>query len=345
MKNKRRPTMRDVAEIAGVSQPTVSRVLSPREITAQISDETTQRVLEAVKQLGYRPNVVARSLRTQRTETIALMIADLGNGFYHPIARAVQDIAHQHEYEILIANSDHLYENEKHFFEIVLKRGVDGVIMVPIHLTNDDIDHYISQTNIPFVALGQHMTHPKIDVVYMDDERATYDAAIWLITACGYRSFGYVGVPESLPPSPRRFRGFKAALVEYGLDLDPRFRHDGDFSLDSGMRVAQEFIKQSELPSVIMVLNDLMAIGLILALQEAGISVPDDVAVIGFDNIPEAQIVRPALTTIVQDSQDIGQKLARALFDRIENPNLGPRRVFESPYRIIPRQSTRCLPT
>lgn len=342
MKSKR-PTMNDVAKLAGVSQPTVSRVLNPNEMAGQISDETTQRVLAAVKQLGYRPNVVARSLRTQRTQTIALLVADLANGFYHPIARAVQDIARQHDYEILISNSDHIYENEKHFCEIVLNRGVDGVVMVPIHLTNADLDHYVSQTNIPFVALGQHVQHPKIDVVYMDDERAIYEATKWLITDCGYRQFGFVGVPDSLPPGPRRFRGFMKALKEYGVGFDPRFLHYGDFTLAGGSRVAHAFMQQSELPSVIVALNDLMAIGLILAFQEAGYTVPDDVAVVGFDDIPEAVIVRPALTTVVQDSHDIGQKLARALFQRIEDPNIGAQRIFESPYRIVPRQSTRSV--
>lgn len=342
MKHKR-PTMQDVARLAGVSQPTVSRVLNPGEVSAQISDETTERVLEAVKKLGYRPNVVARSLRTRRTQTVALLIADLANGFYHPIARAVQDIAHQHDYEILISNSDHLYENEKHFCEIVLNRGVDGAILVPIHLTDADLDHYVSQTNIPFVVLGQHVNHPNIDVVYMDDERAIYEATKWLIVDCGYRKFGFLGVPDSLPPGPRRFRGFKKALDDCGVAFDPRFLHVGDFTLESGTRAAQAFMAHPELPSVIVVLNDLMAIGLILALQEAGFSVPDDVAVIGFDNIPEAVIVRPALTTIVQDSHDIGQKLARALFERIEHPGIGAKRIFESPFRIIPRQSTRCL--
>jgi LacI family transcriptional regulator len=113
------PTMYDVAKLAGVSQPTVSRVLNQNDTTVQISDETRQRVMAAVEELGYRPNVLARSLRTQRTQTVALLIADLSNGFYQVIARAVQDVARQHDYEVLISNSDHLYENEKHFCQVV----------------------------------------------------------------------------------------------------------------------------------------------------------------------------------------------------------------------------------
>lgn len=334
------PTMYDVAKLAGVSQPTVSRVLNHNETTVQISDETRQRVLAAIQELGYRPNAVARSLRTQRTQTVALLIADLSNGFYHPIARAIQDVARQHDYEVLISNSDHIYENEKHFCEIVLSRGVDGVIMVPIHLTNEDLDHYVSQTHIPFVVLAEYIVHPDIDVVFVNDERATYEATRWLISDCGHRSIGFVGVPDTYPPGPRRLTGFKRAMNEAGLSIDERFvTLDGDFTLEGGTRIAHTLIEMGELPSALVVINDLMAIGMILTLQDAGYSIPGDVAILGFDDIPEATIVRPTLTTIAQDPRDIGQKLAQALFERIENPNIPERRVFESSFKLITRQS------
>jgi DNA-binding LacI/PurR family transcriptional regulator len=337
---RKRPTMYDVAKLAGVSQPTVSRVLYRTETTAQISDETSQRVLEAVKELGYRPNAVARSLRTQRTQTIALMIADISNGFYHVMARAVQDVARRHDYEVLISNSDHLYENEKHFCEIVLGRGVDGVIMVPIRLTNEDLDHYASQTHIPFVVLAEYVTHPNIDVVFLNDDRATYEATQWLIRDCGHTKIGYIGVADFYPPGPRRWRGFTRAMQEAGLTVDPHFVVEGDFSLESGRKSAHTLIERGELPTALIVLNDLMAIGVILTLQDAGYRVPDDVAVIGFDDIPEATIVRPTLTTIAQDPRDIGEKMAKALFERIENPNMSERRVFESFYELKRRNST-----
>lgn len=336
----KRPTMYDVAKLAGVSQPTVSRVLHRTETTPQISDDTTQRVLDAVKALGYRPNFVARSLRTQRTQTIAMLLADVTNGFYHTMARAVQDVARQHGYEVLISNSDHVYEHEKHFCEIVLGRGVDGVIMAPQHLTVAELDYYANQTQIPFVVLGQHITHPNIDVVYVDDERATYEATRWLIRECGYRTLSYVGVPDSLPPARGRLAGFARAMSEAGLTIDPRFLSQGDFSIESGRRIAQNLIQSGALPSALVVINDLMAIGIILTLQEAGYAVPDDIAVLGFDNIPEATIVRPALTTIAQYPRDIGEKLAIALFERLENPDINGRRTFESSYKLIPRDST-----
>ena len=330
--------MRDVARLAGVSQPTVSRVLNQSNTTISISEETRAKVLAAVQELNYRPNVLARSLRTQKTQMIAVMVADISNNFYHRIARAIQDVASVHNYDVMIANSDHVYNNEIHFCEAVSRRPVDGVIMVPIHLTNNDLDNFISQSSTPLAVLGQQIDHPNIDVVYALDEAAMYDATRWLITEQGHRHLGFIGVPDNLPPGPRRFRGFKHALDEAQLDIRAEHLVIGDFTLESGQQAIKQLLEVGELPSALVVLNDLMAIGAILALQEAGYRVPEDVAVVGFDDITEANIVRPALTTIAQASYDMGQKLATCLFERIDNPDL-PTRRLESPLTLIKRDS------
>lgn len=332
-------TMKDVARLAGVSQPTVSRVLNDTSTPIAVSEATREKVLQAVAQLGYRPNMTARSLRTQHTQMIALLIADISNGFYHPIARAVQAVARQHDYDLLIADSDHQYENEKHFCEAVIRRPVDGVIAVPIHLDEDDIDRLTTLAGTPVVVLGQHVQHPKVDVVGVDDQAATRAAITWLLTERGYETVGYLGVPDSYPPSSRRYQGYGEALEEAGRPLDPRFVFEGDFSLESGRRAARALLEQSDRPRAIFAVNDLMAIGLILELRAAGCRIPEDLAVMGFDDVAEATIVSPALTTIAQDATDIGRKLASALFDRITGQETGPRRMIESSWQIIPRES------
>jgi LacI family transcriptional regulator len=337
--NSKHPTMRDVARLAGVSQPTVSRVLNDTPSTIPVSEETRQRVLAAVKELGYRPNMTARSLRTQRTQMIALMIADISNAFYHPMARTIQDIARQHNYDVIIASSDHRYDNEKHFCEAVIRRPVDGVIMVPTYLTDEDIDRFITFTQSPVVVLGQHIQHPEVDVVWSDDERATFEAVTWLIKTRGYGQVGFLGVPDEYPPGPRRWRAFRRAVEHAGLPIEPDFVFRGDFTLESGRRAAQQLLTGRNWPPVVFAVNDLMAIGLILELQDAGYTVPDDIAVMGFDDILEASIIRPHLTTIAQTPVDIGQKLVTALFDRIEGRVNGARRMLECPYTLVPRQS------
>jgi DNA-binding LacI/PurR family transcriptional regulator len=334
------PTMYDVARLAGVSQPTVSRVLNQNDTTVQISDETRQRVLAAIEELGYRPNVLARSLRTQRTQTVAVMIADLSNGFYHPIARAIQDVARKYDYEVLFSNSDHIYENEKHFCDVVSRRPVDGVIMVPIHLTDEDLDNSFGKSNTPLAILGSHLNYMGgFDMVYVNDEVATYEAACWMITERGYRDFGFIGVTDDLPPGPRRYGGFMRALDECGIDFDTRYLVKSDFTMEGGVAMMRELLAIGDLPRALFVCNDLMAIGAILTLQEAGYRVPEDVAVMGFDDIPEAKIIRPSLTTIAQNPRDIGLKLATALFERINNPDIPEARLLESECQLIVRDS------
>ena len=337
--NFKNVTMRDVARLAGVSQPTVSRVLNQTDTTIAVSDETREKVLAAMKELGYRPNAIARSLRTQQVRMIGLMIADISNSFFHPIARAVQDLARLRNYDVLIVNSDHLYENELHFCEAVTRRPLDGVIMVPVHLNSQDLDQFVSLTNIPVAVLGQQIQHPNIDVVYVRDDLAIQEAVTWMINERGYTNIGYVGVSDSNPIGPRRRHGFEDALRHAGLTADPRYMLEGDFTMESGARAARMLLQNNDLPAAMFVANDLMAIGLILALQEAGYVIPDDIAVMGFDNILEAKIVRPTLTTIAQDPRDIGQKLVAALFDRIENPTTVKQKTLESTYELIIRDS------
>jgi DNA-binding LacI/PurR family transcriptional regulator len=210
--------------------------------------------------------------------------------------------------------------------------------MVPIHLTTDDIVGFIARTKTPVVVLGNQIDHPQIDVVHVDDETPLAAATHWLIDERGHRRFGFISVADEVPIGPRRFRGFKRALDQAGHAIRPEHIVTGDFTLDSGRRAARQLMANGDLPSVVVALNDLMAIGAILTFQEAGLRVPEDVAVMGFDDIPEASIVRPALTTIAQDSVDIGRKLAECLFNRIANPKL-PRAWLSGKAKLIIRDS------
>src|SRR5258706_6377097 len=207
-------TMHDVAKLAGVSQSTVSRVLSKTPSMVPISEETSKKVFDAVEHLGYFPNLTARSLRVQHSYMIAMMIADISNAFYHSIVRTVQDIARKHNYDVLIANTDQIYENETHFCEAMMRRPVDGVIMVPYHLTDDEIDQLIQRTGVSVVALASYLNHPAVDTVFSDDEGATYDAVKWLIEDKQHQRIGFIGVPESYPPEMRRRRGYWRGIPE-----------------------------------------------------------------------------------------------------------------------------------
>ena len=332
-------TMRDVAKMANVSQSTVSRVLNRSTSAVPIGESTRVKVLEAVAKLGYHPNLHAGSLRGQKTRLIAMMIADIANPFYQAMARAVQDVAHARRYDVLVVNSDHLSENEQLFCESMIRRPVDGIIAVPYHLTTDDLDDLIVRTGVSVAVLGQHICHPQIDTVGCDDEGATYDTVRWLIEEKGHKRIGFVGVKQAFPPGKRRYAAFVRAMQEAQLPIPPEYIKIGDWQVESGQRAMCELLALAEPPTAVFVCNDQMAIGALLKAQERGLRVPEDVAIVGFDDIPAASWVRPNLTTVAQYPTKIGTQLAKAVFERIDGIAVGERRLFHVSCRLIKRES------
>lgn len=337
------PTMHDVARLAGVSQSTVSRVLNDTVSHVPISEDTRRRILDAVEKLGYQPNMIAKSLRTQRTQMIAVMIGDISNAFYHPIVRAVQDTAGARDYDVLISNGDHLYENELRFIETVLRRPVDGVIMAPHRLTTDDLDRFIKRSRIPVVALGAQVRHPMIDVVGGTSEPATYEAVTWLIEQKGHRRIGFMGVAGDMPPGPPRLRGYERALADHNLPIEPNYIQKVEFTMAGGQRAMYALLRQEQPPSAIFACNSLMAIGAIKTAKAAGFRVPQDFSVMGFDDIPEATIIDPQLTIVARDLPTIGHQLAEILFERMDGQVTGPGRFFQSQWKLVERESVRAV--
>ncbi|HLA42466.1 MAG TPA: LacI family DNA-binding transcriptional regulator [Aggregatilineales bacterium] len=335
------PTMKDVAKLAGVSQSTVSRVLNDSQVAFPISDETRQKIMEAVETLGYHPNMIARSLRTQRTGMIAVMIGDISNAFYHPIVRAVQDIAGSRDYDVLISNSDHVYENERRFLDSVLRRPVDGVIMAPHRFSTDDLDGFIMRSRIPIVALGAQVKHPLVDVVGGTSEPATCEAITWLIREQGHQRIGFMGVAGDMPPGPARLRGYERAMHDAGLPIEPGFIQKVEFTMEGGHVAMYAFLQMEKPPTAIFACNSLMAIGAMVVAQAQGFDVPQDFSVMGFDDIPEATIVHPALTIVARDLPGIGRQVAEILFERIDGRVNGAGRFFQTQWQLTERQSVR----
>jgi len=332
-------TMRDVARAADVSQSTVSRVLSSTPSRVPISEETRQKVLAVVKELGYHPNQYARSLRGKKTHMIGMMIADITNPFYHPMVRAVQDVAFQHRYDVMIANSDHMREKELLFCESITRRPVDGIVIIPYHLNDDDLDNLIENTGVAIGAVGNHIQHPNIDVAYANDTKASYEAVSWLIQQRSHQRIAMIVADHKFPVIIRRYGAFRKAMKEAGLDVPAEYVVEGDWSVESGKRAIRSLLALPVPPTAVFAANDTIAIGAMEAAEEMGCRVPEDIAIIGFDDIPEAQWVRPKLTTVAQYPAEMGQKLAQALFERIDAENDSPGQVFEVPCRFIERES------
>jgi DNA-binding LacI/PurR family transcriptional regulator len=332
--------MRDVARLAKVSQSTVSRVLSGASDTIPIGEKTRERVLKAVEQLGYQPNLHAGSLRGQKTRMVAIMVADITNPFYHPIIRAVQDVAYSYRYDVMVANSDHRQLGEQHFLESVIRRPVDGVLVIPYHLGDVELGDLMERTGAVVGVVGQHIRHPQVDVAFGDDGAATEEAVTWLHKTKGHTGIGFIGVAQSFSAAVRRQAAYHQAMQRAQLEISPGYEQFGDWSLESGYAAMQRLLDLPHPPTAVFVCNDLMAIGALDAAQHRGLRVPEDVAVVGFDDIPAASWVRPRLTTIAQYPAEMGEKLAVAIFERIQGEYTGPGRRFEVPCRLVEREST-----
>ncbi len=333
-------TMHDVAKLAGVSQSTVSRVLNGSAAGIPIGEETRQRVLEAVRTLGYYPNLNAGSLRGQKTLMLAMMIADIANPFYHAMVRAVQDVAHAHRYDVMIANSDHERDNELLFMESIIRRPVDGVFLVPYHLTREHLSTIIARTGSAVVAVGQHVDHPLVDTAHGDDYQAVIDTVTWLHRERGHRRIGFIGVTQVHSAGARRRAAFEAVLQRLALPYDPALFVLGDWSETSGEAGMRTLLALPDPPTAVFAINDLMAIGALEAARAAQMCIPEEIAVVGFDDIPAASWVRPRLTTVAQYPADMGRILTEALFARIEGAVEGAGRRFAVPCKLVVREST-----
>ncbi|MCB9139024.1 MAG: LacI family DNA-binding transcriptional regulator [Caldilineaceae bacterium] len=332
-------TMRDVAQRAGVSQSTVSRVLSGASEPIPIGAETQQRVLDAVAELGYQPNLHAGSLRGQKTRMIAVMIADIVNPFYHGIIRTIQDRANREGYDTMIANSDHVADEELRFVNSIIRRPVDGAILIPYHLTDDDLDGLIERTGVQLAVLGQNTFHPAVDVVFSKDGEETRKAIIWLHEEKLHTAIGFIGVSDLNHAGARRRRAYREVMQSRSLLIPAGFEQEGDWTYVGGHRAMQRLLSLPARPTAVFACNDLMAIGALHAINEAGLRVPDDIALVGFDDIPAAAWVQPRLTTIAQQPGAIGQCLAGALFQRINGGYEGPGRHFEIRSQFVERES------
>jgi DNA-binding LacI/PurR family transcriptional regulator len=340
LKRSQAVTMRDVARAADVSQSTVSRILSATSTKVPISEETRQKVMAVIDELGYRPNQFARSLRGRKVHMIGMLIADISNPFYHPMVRAVQDVAFQYHYDVVIANSDHTREKELLFCESIMRRPVDGIAIIPYHLNDDDLNTLIDRTGVAISAVGNHIQHPNVDVTFADDAKASYEAIRWLIEKKGHRRIAMICADHNFPVIMRRYGAFCRAMEEANLPVPPEYIIESDWSVESGQCAIKTLMELPEPPTAVFAASDTIAIGALDAAESLNYRVPEDIAILGFDNIPAASWVRPRLTTVAQYPEQMGYLLANSLFERLQGGYSGPSRRYETPCHLIERGST-----
>ena len=334
---KKRPTQADVARLANVSQAMVSYVLNDSS-SISIPDETRQRILDAMGQLGYQPNRTARSLRTSKTYTIAAIIPDITNPFYPAFERGIQDVADQCDYDVITYNTDGLAEKERKCIQSVHEGRVDGVVAVLFHTSAPGLFPLLDQ-NIPVVRLEatrKAAGERPLDNIYLDNVAAAREAVSYLIGK-GHQRIGMLAGPEG--PTHYRIVGYVNALETHAIVVDKQLIQVGEFNEQGGYQAMHALLALSARPTAVFAANDLMAMGAYIAIKEAGLQIPYDVAVVGFDNIPTAKLVSPPLTTIDQDQREVGRRAAEMLFERLEGRAPAVGRGEERPHRLIIRES------
>lgn len=336
-RSKRRPTQADVALRANVSQALVSYVVNNNQ-SVTIPQETRQRIEDAMRDLGYVPNITARRLRTNKTLTIAGIIPDITNPFYPAFERGIQDTLDRNGYDLVTYNTDGKRDKELRYIQSMLQGRADGIVGVFFHLTAKDLLPLIEQ-NIHVVRLEavpkKKGTQP-LDNIYIDNIEASKTAVNYLIEK-NHTRIGMLTSTEG--PARFRERGYQDAIQQSGLQLQPDLIATGAYSEDGGYLAMKQLLELTQRPSAIFAANDLMAMGAMIAIREVGLTIPGDIAVVGFDDIASARLVYPSLTTIHQFQHRMGERAADMLLERIKGtaPKSGRSEVM--PFQLIERDS------
>ncbi|MFD3655606.1 LacI family DNA-binding transcriptional regulator [Streptomyces sp. NPDC058620] len=324
-------SIKDVAARAGVSVATVSRVLNSHP---SVSPDARRRVLAAVDVLGYRPNAVARSLRTDQTRTLGLVISDVLNPYFTELARFVEEEARAHGYSVIIGNADERPELQDHHVRTLLDRRIDGLLVSPAD-GGTPLMLDVARGGTPMVFVDRWIPGVDVPVVRADGREAIRDLVAHL-HRLGHRRLAIIAGPAATTTGNERVEAFREALREHGLALPDTYIGQGDFQADSGRRATESFLALAEPPEVVFAADNLMALGALDAIRARGLRVPQDIGLAAFDDIPWFVHTDPPITAIAQPTGELGRAAVRALVDLIEGRS--PRSVT-LPARLVVRSS------
>ncbi|WP_026702145.1 LacI family DNA-binding transcriptional regulator [Salibacterium aidingense] len=323
-------TIKDVAKLADVSVATVSRVLNNN---GYVNEDTKKKVVEAMEELKYKPNSVARSLFKKESNTVGLIVPDIMNPFFPELARVVEDIMNDHGYTIILCNSDENPEKEAHYLDVLKRKYVDGVLIV----TNTLERRHIADWELPLVGLDR----PLGDIapsVYSDNFQGACEAVTYL-TELGCRHIAHIRGPHQITNAQQRFAGYKQMMEEAGVYREELVA-DGDYHWEAAEKAATSLLKEHPYVDGIFAGNDVMAFGVMKAAAKAGRSIPEDLQVIGFDGIHLSEMMSPGLTTMTQPMYNMGKKASELLFELIRGSDSTS---DPEPFRakLLERNSTR----
>ncbi|AQP37634.1 substrate-binding domain-containing protein [Vibrio anguillarum] len=331
-------TMKDIARLAGVSTSTVSHVINK---SRYVSDEIAQRVNKAAQDLNYAPSALARSLKMNRTRTIGMLVTTSTNPFFGEVVKGVERSCYHKGYNLILCNTEGDSQRMQASINTLLQKRVDGLLLMCSTLEGERIDVFERYPDIPVVVMDWGPMLFPSDKIQDNSLRGGYIAANYLIE-CGHKEIGCITGPLIRHQAQMRYEGYKRAVLEAGLDIYPNWIVESDFECEGGYEAFNKMLAKGPLPSAIFVSNDMMAMGVINAANEKGIRIPEDLSLMGYDDIHIARFMSPALTTIHQPKYRLGKAAVDTLLARLENEALEPQIVQLEPTLVV-RKSIKIM--
>jgi LacI family transcriptional regulator len=351
-KNGRNTTLRDVAQQSGFSAATVSIVLNQAPLARYIPEQTRAHIEQTARKLGYQPNLLARSLRSRRNRILGVLVFDLSDPFCTPILRGIENTVYQASYLSVLADAQSEWSRFERHLEILLGQRVEGLIVIANWILADiNLLADVEKHDIPTVIIGRDLEHTSVHSVLVDNEAGGY-MALQHLHSLGHRKIAFIRGPKLLPDSGRRWKGVRAFARTVGLEIDPRLVVDlpdlrtPTSGFEAGIKAAEELLRRRRQFTAIMAFDDMTAIGCMRTLTLAGIRVPEKCSVIGFDDVAPATLTVPALTTVRQPMEAMGDVAAAMIIDSLRAGPEIPDSAVEirkmSPELVV-RESTRSI--
>jgi LacI family transcriptional regulator len=322
-------TIRDVAKLAGVSVATVSRVINNLD---GVKPQTEQKILKAMKELNYIPNLLARSVVSQRSQLLSMIIPDIENPFFAAVYKGASKKLLKGNYMTLLGDSGDELTIEEQLLKIMLEHRVAGLILTPVSEEPDWLERIT--LDIPVCLVDRNINHFDCDRVLIDNQLGTYEATKLLINN-GHTKIGIISGPLESTPGKERFTGYYRCLKDHNIDIEDDFIQYGDFREKSGYNLGVKLLELESPPTAILSSNNLMTIGLLEAINGKRLTIGRDIAVVGFDDIPIATLMNPKLTVVSRPMQEMGEIAAEMLLKRMENPEEPKQLVRMTPHLIV----------
>ena len=316
-------TLKIVAEKAEVSVNTASRAINNKP---DINEETKERVLKIAQDLGYVRNDTAVALRTKKTGTIGVVIADNRNPFYAEVLNGMEVAARKKNYHIILANTQRDYRKEEEAINLLLNKRVDGLLIAPVQDRDDDIKKLI-EANIPFVIVGRDFNDIDLDAVYNDEVKGGFLATEYLIKK-GHKKIAFINGFLHKSPARGRLEGYKKALKKYKISFNNTLVSVGDIDVKDGYKRTKQLFEKVMDFSAIFAYNDMVALGVIQAIKEKDLRIPEDIGLVGYDDIPYSAFISPPLTTVKVKKQDLGIESVKLLLSRINGGRKKTKKVM-----------------